>query len=886
MRLQPLLLILLVNTAIGQTNIKDSLQQILLYGKDDQQRVDVLNSLAYQYYDFQDTLALQYAERALELAKKLNYLAGQKYAYTMVALGYTSTGQFSKAVTYHQLSDAIDIPNVNDKTVYNLTSWGIIYRDQAKFDSALLLYRKARSMLSKDDHLGLASNLKNVGSILLRQWKIKDALITCDSARYHLAKSATGNQFLEMDIYSYLGEIYRSSNQFEQSKLYYDKMCAMAFSLQDTYHQITCKLNESKLAFDLGDTGDALRVAFEALDQTKRYHYPPQYVGVLIHIGDIYESLSEFDVATEYYYRALRVTEPTGLDQETGAIFSALAWINKEQGNFKYALDFLDRAQMLREKIGDQCGIANCHNVRGLIYLQLGEFDKSLQEQNKGLVIRREIDYQEGVAASQYNIGLVYEKQGKMDKALELMLLSAAIEEKILNQNGLAISYNTLGDFYMRLGDMRNAATYLQKANKIGQVTRSKLLLRNNAANYVKYFQKLGDYRKALEYQKLFQTYNDSVYSNASAIKLIEVQALYETEKRESDLEALRQKQKISEAQIQLQDAEIDRKNMLIFFAAVLFAAVGIAGYFFLRLYRQKEKANFSLKEQKEEIQAQSEELTEANQMLQRLNRDLTEKQEEIQAQTEELTEAYQTISRANQGLEEKVQVRTEELRDAYKELDTFFYRSSHDFRRPLTTFMGLAEVAKITLKDPNALELFEKVNETAHNLDKMLVKLQSISDLGSQHLVFKEVFLKELVVEVLDQFKENIGKQNIQTIVEVEPIADFYSYPLMIKIIVENLVENSIHFCNRTDPFIKVSCRALDHQVAISVADNGQGIEPQFYHQIFDMYFRANQHSKGNGLGLYIAKKAADKLGGGISFTSVQHQGSVFTVLLPLGDK
>ncbi|MCA4900005.1 MAG: hypothetical protein ACK514_05445 [Bacteroidota bacterium] len=86
----------------------------------------------------------------------------------MVALGYTSNGQFSKAVACHRHSDAIVIPNETEKTVYNLAAWGIIYRDQAKFDSALLLYRKARGMLRKDDHLGLASNLKNVASILLR----------------------------------------------------------------------------------------------------------------------------------------------------------------------------------------------------------------------------------------------------------------------------------------------------------------------------------------------------------------------------------------------------------------------------------------------------------------------------------------------------------------------------------------------------------------------------------------------------------------------------------------------------------------------------------------------------------------------------------------------
>ncbi|MFM8912555.1 MAG: tetratricopeptide repeat protein, partial [Flammeovirgaceae bacterium] len=93
------------------------------------------------------------------------------------------------------------------------------------------------------------------------------------------------------------------------------------------------------------------------------------------------------------------------------------------QGNFKYALEFLDRAQSLREKIGDKRGIANCHNVRGLIHFQLGEFDQSIKEQNKGLVIRREIGHREGVAASQFNLALVFEKQGNMDKALELMLL-------------------------------------------------------------------------------------------------------------------------------------------------------------------------------------------------------------------------------------------------------------------------------------------------------------------------------------------------------------------------------------------------------------------------------------------------------------------------------
>ena len=80
-----------------------------------------------------------------------------------------------------------------------------------------------------------------------------------------------------------------------------------------------------------------------------------------------------------------------------------------------------------------------------------------------------------------------------------------------------------------------------------------------------------------------------------------------------------------------------------------------------------------------------------------------------------------------NDELEQKVEARSVELKNAHKELDIFFYRSSHDFRRPLTTFIGLAEVAKIAVKDETALNLFEKVRENSLALDKMLRKLQSM---------------------------------------------------------------------------------------------------------------------------------------------------------------
>jgi len=66
-------------------------------------------------------------------------------------------------------------------------------------------------------------------------------------------------------------------------------------------------------------------------------------------------------------------------------------------------------------------------------------------------------------------------------------------------------------------------------------------------------------------------------------------------------------------------------------------------------------------------------------------------------------------------------------------------------------------------------------------------------------------------------------------------------------------------------------------------VKDNGQGIDPAYQSHIFDMYFRANYLSKGNGLGLYIVKKAVEKLEGKIFFESQLGKGTEFKIVLPL---
>jgi pentatricopeptide repeat protein len=848
---------LLATTAtLAQRNVKDSLTALLkkeLPGKD---RVNVLNQLAYQYYDFNDSLASEYASKAFQLATQIGYQRGLKYAYTMIGLGYSSKSEYRKAIYNYRKSEQIHFEgkeDISSEISYNLALMGNCYREMANFDSSLYYYRKAK-LSAKDSPHDLASIYKNMASVNLILWKNSEALGLLDTASQFLKNNKLDSKYVQMDIWSYYGQVYKNLANYPLSLKYYEKMCHEANLLEDYYHQITCKLNQAELAFQQSNFTTALNFNFEALDITRKYVFPPQYVKVVIQIGEVYEELSQFDLAAEYFFRALKITEALGLQFETATIYSQLAWIKKDQHDYAVSLQYANKSLAIREKIGDAKGIGNCHNVIGLVYLLKKDFARSLKEHETALKIRQEIGYTLGISASIFNMSLVYEEQGQFQKALEYQLRSSLIEEKIDNKQSIGITYNSLARLLLKMGRLDEALQYVNKADKFSKETGSLLLMRNNANIYVIYYQTVGNYKKAYEYQKLFQSLNDSIYSDVSALKLAEVEAIYNVEKKEKDIELLKQKQEAQMNQLQLQEAELSRKNWILASSTVgifVLIAAGIVGY---RYYKEKSKANRELREQKEEIQAQS----------------------------EELMEATATISNINKELEMKIESRTSELKQAYKELDTFFYRSSHDFRRPITTFLGLAGVARITVKDPVSLELFEKVSETAGSLDKMLYKLQSISDVGSQQMVFKEVFLRELVNEILDGFAKIIQQKRIAVHTDIQEEATLISYPAMVKIIVENLIENAIHFSAYENPVITIRATVNVNVVILEVEDNGQGILEEYKPRIFEMYFRANENSKGNGLGLYIAKKAIEKLSGHIRVTSTHAQGSVFTVELP----
>jgi signal transduction histidine kinase len=889
--------------------IKDSLGKALENARDPKIRVDILNDLSYEYYDFEDSIAINYATKAFAEANRINYAGGKKRAHSLLAIGHLSFGDYEQALREFKRSLAIRVPGQEASELYALTKTGNAFMDMGHYDSAEWYLQRALALQQgASQKVQSVSVYKELAMLRLRQWRNEEAKQFLEKALESLQQS---NVYLKLDTYFIYASYGLSVQDYATAEKYTQLVCSLAENIDDNYHKATCRLLQADRALIKGELTKALLLCFEAMELSKIYTYQIHRAQIYIKIAEIYNALSEFDLASEYLFKSLAITEKSGLRPTTAQAYVELAWVFKDRQNFKVALQFADNAQRLYEEIGDQKGVASCHNVRGLIYLLQKRYEASIQEHERALTMRRSLNALSSISASLFNLALTYEELGQLKQAKDLYLQGLAIDENSPDLIGLATTLNGLVSVCMKMGDLREAENYLDKAYTLALQTTSLALRRDCYTNYVSLFEKKGDTKKALVYQKRYQSLSDSIYSENNGRKLAELNALYQVERKQKEIEILNNNKVAQEDKIRLQQLQLENQQWIIISIAGLLLLTTVSGVYILTINRKLSTArkklseanrllseksvelqdaneslidlNEQLIEEHEEIQAQAEELTEANHALARLNEDIQERKEEIEAQSEELREANEMIVSINQTLERKVDERTQELRQAYFELDTFFYRSSHDFRRPITTFMGLAEVASITLKDPKALELFDKVYETARSLDKMIRKLHSISDVGAQELVFKEVLLKEIIGNILRGLGEEIDKRHIRVEEDVVLKRSFESYSSLVHVVLENVIENAIHFSTPIDPYIKISARDDQEKVTITIEDNGQGIAEEYKHKVFDMYYRGNITSKGNGLGLYIAKKAVARLHGSIRFTSALNNGSVFIIEFPL---
>ncbi|MGC4021217.1 MAG: tetratricopeptide repeat protein [Cyclobacteriaceae bacterium] len=837
----------------GQAQQKiDSLQKLIEKETDPAKKVELLNEQTLNSFDLELSKADGPSLRALVESQKTRNKHGIGWAFAYRGRYLFFNGEIRQAQTHlkKSLAFARELNDFNLET-YSLVQLGNVNRDMGSFDSALLFYHQAERIDLKSVNQNYRAGIKlNEGRLYLIIFKPDSALKAIEQA---LKMSTPSDSLLLAESWILMGNCYRLKNDLIEAEQFYDKANSIAENNQ--FINVNFIQNKGEIYFRNGDFDKALEYWAKALVFHRKYQYKYALAELLLNMGSVFDQQGYFDLATEYLSSALKISEQAPFKYLASKIIYEQAWVYYRAKNYHLALLNSHNALNMFTKTNSRNEIAGVWDLRALIERHLNNFDSALFYHKKSLDERLKLNNIVDIDASFFNLGEYYLSVGNYEKALPYYRKSLSLDAKLGDNYGRSLGYNRIGKIYTQISRFDSAKYYLDQSVKLAIPTSAHEIFRTNYYDLATYFEKRGDFKEANKYYKRYTQISDSTFNKHTAESLAAYRTLYDVEKNEHEIELLNKDNEISRGNLQKQRTLLYN---LIAGSVVLF---GVAVFYYVFSKRLR-RLNYSLAEK---------------------NKVIAEKNEEIEAQSEELTENYQTISNINEKLEERIEERTHELKEAFKELDTFFYRSSHDFRRPLTTFMGLAEVARVLVKDPTALELFEKVNENAKNLDKMLRKLQSVSDVDTQTLIYKEVAIKEIFEIELDAYKNEIDSKKINVSVSVKLSRPFYSYSALIKIIVENLLENAISFSTPISPKINLSAYERNDEVVIEVQDNGMGIEPEYVERVFEMYFRANELSKGNGLGLYIVKKTAQKLNARVELETSLNKGTTVRLYFPL---
>ena len=225
---------------------------------------------------------------------------------------------------------------------------------------------------------------------------------------------------------------------------------------------------------------------------------------------------------------------------------------------------------------------------------------------------------------------------------------------------------------------------------------------------------------------------------------------------------------------------------------------------------------------------------------------------------------------------------KNDQLQKANAELDRFVYSASHDLRAPLSSLLGLIEVAKL---DNSGVDRYlDMMKAKIHDLEEFIKEIISYSRNARMEVKKQPVNLKQTVDEVTEALTFSVGNPDVRIENTVPADMIVQTDSMRLKIVLSNLIDNSLKYRdeNKERPFIRIEAVKRDDVKLIIVKDNGVGIDQLYLDKIFQMFFRASEHSKGSGLGLYIVKETLTKINGSIQVESSLGSGTTFMVRIP----
>ncbi|WP_282341080.1 MULTISPECIES: HAMP domain-containing sensor histidine kinase [Pseudomonas] len=204
----------------------------------------------------------------------------------------------------------------------------------------------------------------------------------------------------------------------------------------------------------------------------------------------------------------------------------------------------------------------------------------------------------------------------------------------------------------------------------------------------------------------------------------------------------------------------------------------------------------------------------------------------------------------------------------------------SHELRSPLARLrIALALAERATPEEREAL--WPRLAKDCDRLEALIAEILALARLDADPGPVQQVDLAGILEGVRENASVGNAEQRIE--IDIEPGIALFGWPDMIDRALDNLLRNALRF-NPADQPIEIRAARQGETLLISVRDHGPGVEAQHLNQLGEPFFRApGQAAAGHGLGLAIARRAAERHGGTLQLANHPQGGFVASLELPL---
>jgi signal transduction histidine kinase/CheY-like chemotaxis protein len=280
---------------------------------------------------------------------------------------------------------------------------------------------------------------------------------------------------------------------------------------------------------------------------------------------------------------------------------------------------------------------------------------------------------------------------------------------------------------------------------------------------------------------------------------------------------------------------------------------------------------------------------------LQQQNKELLRTLDELRARQEELTRLNLELEDTNRGvmaLYAELDEKAEQLQRANELKTRFLSNMGHEFRTPVNSILALCRLllgrsdGELTAEQERQVTFIQQGAQGLSELVNDLLDLAKV-EAGKIDVRPEEFEVPHLLGALRGMFRPMVPPEVTLDFDEPCAIPPLYTDEGKVSQILRNFISNALKFTPRGRVRVSAALDAARQEVVFTVADTGIGIVPEDQDRIFEEFAQAEhpiqQRAKGTGLGLPLARKLAELLGGSINVQSTPGRGSIFSASIPL---